>query len=131
MANIKHNPITSGVRSIENHPLKRVMQTANKVTIPINRVSLVGVIGLHSFNNKTNPVTTVRITQILAYASTDKLQELLINAIIKILATVVSAVGIDFVMTFRKKCPLILSLFGSKAKKKDGIPIVTNAIKLS
>ena len=52
------------------------------------------------------------------------------KAIAKILIIVVKAVGIDLDITFFKKFPRILSLLGSNASIKDGIPIVTTPIKL-
>ena len=53
------------------------------------------------------------------------------NANEKILITAVNPVGKAFDIIFFKKLPLILSLLGSKANIKEGIPIVTKLIKLS
>ena len=46
------------------------------------------------------------------------------------IATVIP-VGIDLDITFLKKFPLTLSLFGSKAKIKDGMPIVIVLINVN
>ena len=49
---------------------------------------------------------------------------------INILNTTVKAAGIALFIIFIKKLPLILSLFGSKANTKDGIPIVKTFIRV-
>ena len=52
-------------------------------------------------------------------------------ATMMILTTVVKAVGMDLLITFCINRPFTLSLFGSSAKMKDGIPIHTKAIRLN
>ena len=77
-----------------------------------------------------NPAVPAAITLIVEYASFDIMLHLLSIAIIKMLNITVIAVGKAFDIIFFKKFPWILSLFGSKANKKEGIPIATSDIKL-
>ena len=49
----------------------------------------------------------------------------------KMLQMMVKAGGADFFKTFFKKFPFTRSRFGSKAKTKDGIPMVTALAKVS
>ena len=47
------------------------------------------------------------------------------------LSTIVIAVGIDLLMILKKKCFFTLFLFGSKARIKEGIPMVVTLVKVS
>lgn len=47
------------------------------------------------------------------------------------MATIVRAAGSDLLITFGKKWPDTFSLLGSRAKTKDGIPIVTTLVSVN
>ena len=78
-----------------------------------------------------NPVIAVMMT-----AKVDtSVEEILIIlgsiTMISIFETMVSAVGNDFLSTLTIILPLIRSLFGSSARTKDGIPMVTTLVRVS
>ena len=81
--------------------------------------------------NNINPIIPVMIT---ARVETSGLLSLIILGkviIIIMFETMVKAVGKLFFNTFTIILPFILSLFGSKARINDGIPIVTVLISVS
>ena len=73
----------------------------------------------------------VKRTQIVEVSISVNLKISLTIIVIKTLATIVSAAGRDFLITFGKKCPVTFSLLGSSAKMNDGMPIVTTLVKVS
>ena len=86
---------------------------------------------LQSLNNRIRPHIPVLITHKLE-KSLSRIMPFLFNIDnIKILIATQSPEGNAFEITCLKKFPLTLSLFGSKAKINDGIPIVTTLIRLN
>ena len=73
----------------------------------------------------------VRITQIVEQISSGifKIAPRIVTKIT--LKTTVNPAGMDLLNTFCINLPFTLSLFGSKAKMKEGIPIHTREIRLS
>lgn len=86
---------------------------------------------LASVNKNNIPTVPVDITHKLEYISFATISNLLSIVNITILRIEVNAGGMALLITLCRKCPFILSLLGSNASKKEGIPIVTILIKLS
>ena len=84
-----------------------------------------------NLNNNDSPQEPVKITLKLEKYLSDITLNLFNIVKIVIDRITNAAVGKDFEITFFKKLPLILSLLGSNASIKDGIPIVTTLIKVN
>lgn len=112
--NIIVNMIESTILNIEN---------GNLVSSPF--------LVLESVNNKIIPHRPVDMTHKLENCSSGIIPNLFNIDSANIFIATVSPVGNAFDITFFKKYPFILSLFGSNASINDGIPIVTTLIKLN
>lgn len=133
MASIINNGISNSILKvilvIENHPSKTSIQKLNNKIIENNKVKRIGFNGLLILYNNIKPVKTVKITARVEICSCVKLN-IGPNMVISIIfPTIVIEEGKDFPSMFIKKFPLILSLFGSKASIKEGIPIVTMLVR--
>ena len=87
--------------------------------------------GSHNLYRKINPEIPVRNTTKLETTSSGKLNAYLNISTMITLNTTVSAAGTRLPITFTKKFPLTISVFGSRAKINDGIPIVNVVINVS
>ena len=85
----------------------------------------------HNLYRKINPEIPVRNTTKLETTSSGKLNAYLNISTMMTLNTTVSAAGTLLPITFTKKFPLTISVFGSRAKINDGIPIVNVVINVS
>ena len=106
---------------------------ADNINLKIEKGNLVfsPFLVLQSLNNRIRPHIPVLITHKLE-KSLSRIMPFLFNIDnIKILIATQSPEGNAFEITCLKKFPLTLSLFGSKAKINDGIPIVTTLIRLN
>ena len=75
-----------------------------------------------------NPIVNTQIVDSCPFVKWKMLPH---NKTIKILSTIVTAVGIDLLMILKKKCFLNRFSFGSKASINDGIPIVVTLINVN
>lgn len=125
--------------TILNHQLNAVKPKINKAVMTIAKVNLKIETGSLLFsllldfakvNNNRIPQIPVPITHKLEYCSSETISFLFKIAKTNILRITVSPTGKALTITFFKNSPFILSLFGSKAKIKDGKPIVMVPIRL-
>ena len=92
------------------------------------RIQLKGKDTLNNTNRPANPVIITASVEISVSLNGIKEHK---TASATIFSTIVKAPGIDFRMTFTMYFPLIRSLLGSKARMKEGAPIVNALIKVS
>ena len=97
----------------------------------INKQVLKMLNGWQSLYKNIKPVVPVKNTTREEVIDSFKWKAYLNNMMIITLNTTVRAGGKLFPMTFKRKFPLTSSLLGSKAKTKDGIPIVNIVIRVS
>ena len=115
----------------ENKSLKSTIPSVNSIISDTNNIRLNLLNGTLILYNKVKPVKPVNIT---ARVDTSASVILIIfgkKDIITTLVTMVRAVGKAVFMTFIMILPFILSLFGSRARINDGIPMVTMLVKVS
>ena len=124
--------IKCGVNNVKEN--KSLKTTAPNINIQINVTNktllklLNGTLILYKSIKPVNPVNKT------ASVDTSSSVNLMISGktvIIRILATIVRAVGKDFLSTLIIILPFIRSLFGSNAKMNDGIPIVTILVNVN
>ena len=109
----------------------KIIQYENPKTIKINRAALIVLKGLHILYKWINPVIAVKKTHKEVSKPSCK-RKIFVNIVTKIiLKTTVNAVGKLLLTIFNKNWPFTKSLFGSKAKIKEGIPIVKPVIKVN
>ena len=114
----------------ENISLPNIIPAANPLDINIISTFLMLFNGRDILKSKSKPVYPVKITEIVKNSSILNLKIFVANMTDKMLSTTLIAAGIDLLIIFIKKLPFILSLLGSKAKMKDGIPIVNILINV-
>lgn len=121
-----------GVKIVnENKSPKNTTSNVNIVIKNTNKHLRIALNGTLILYKSIKPVSPVKRTHKVDTSSSVSLIMVGRNTIIKTLATIVKAVGIDLFKTLIIILPLILSLLGSKAKINDGIPIVTTLVKVS
>ena len=107
-----------------NIPIKPAINTVIKQNLNLFK-------GKHILNNNKKPVNPVIITHNVDICTSFNLKKLPNIEIATIFKTIVNDVGKDRLKTLIRKLPLILSLLGSKAKIKEGIPIVKTLVKVN
>ena len=131
--------ITSGVSTknigifiavTEKSTGKNIIQTKNAVVISPRSADRIMLNGMLIFISRINPVMVVTITARVESCGAVKPKRLSKNTRITIFSTMVSPVGMDLLITLTTNFPRTISLFGSKAKINDGIPIVSVLISV-
>jgi len=115
----------------ENSSLKNTIPNIN-ITIKKVKSNLLKLLkGVHILYKSINPVIPVIITHKVDISSDVSLIKEGSTIIIIIFAVIVSAVGTEFFKTLEIILPFIRSLLGSKARIKEGMPIVTILVSVS
>ena len=115
----------------ENSDWKNSMAMTNPTTMSVYRAVRSRLNGIQTFNKVRRPVKPVRITAKVEICSLGRWRNREIATNNRTFATIVNAPGRDLRIILTKKLPRIRSLLGSKAKMKDGIPMVKVLIRVN
>ena len=112
-----------------NKWLTKSIQNSQPITMDATRIACGTVIGFAILYKIIKPTIATRIVHEVEThaASTPNSRQKITSPLTT--AKSVSPAGSAFTSTFVRKCPRIWFLFGSNARKNDGIPIVNILIK--
>ena len=119
------------IKEREKKFLKNKTHIQNKAIKKLSKTFLSKLKGILILYKSIKPVITVKHTHKVEVSISEKLKIEDNIITIKILQTIVNAVGSERFKTFTMIFPLIFSLFASKANTNDGIPIVTILISVN
>ena len=110
---------------IENRSAANAKPRTNPDIIVPNRMRRMVLNGVHTLNNITNPTTAISIAEMVdvSLCGMSKATE---NSIVPNITKIsVIAAGAARSSTLRKNFPRTMLVFGSRARKNDGAPIVS------
>ena len=114
----------------ENNCLKNTTPIINPMHIEVNKNFLNKLNGLHTLNKSKKLIKDVEITHKVEIFLLEIPMLPKTNEIRTTLITIEIPPGKALFIILCKKLPLILSLFGSSAKIKEGIPIVSTLVNV-
>ena len=114
----------------EKRSVKKTIPIKKQEAIVPNRIFLIKLNGLQILKSKPRPHIPVRITQIVDVSLEGKLKTCDNNIVASISRTIIMAQGRALLIILTNKFPFTLSLLGSKASIKEGMPIVNTLVRV-